>query len=283
VCEQVVEAAQYFKPSTRSSAGAKLVLGQPIGTYRDHYYYTCPRGHAAVEPFVRPAASVIDWSNLGRRIGDRKRPLAASTMARIRAGLAKYPTGRTVVTVNHAGHDGRAFPVDAAPLPTRSTKVGEGILVPTGGTWNTSATSTSEPMRTRLANPKGFEALVTEPFVVEYRNHADAAPVTAPLATVTAGGNHHGLVIPYRNANPRPADQPLHTLATRDSAAIVRPAVEIEDCYFRMLGPREQLGAQRFPGTYVVHGNQGEQTAQAGNAVSVNAARFIGTRLAAVL
>lgn len=278
VCEADVEAVQHWKPA------AKRILGQPIGKYREQYVYVCPRRHAEVEPYLRPAASVIDWSDLGQRIGDKRRPLAASTMARIRAGLAKYPVGRTVVTVNHDGHDGRAFPADAAPLPTRSTKIGEGILVPSGGTWNETATSTGEPMRTRMANPKGFEALVTaEPFIVELRNHADAAPITAPLATVTAGGNHHGLVIPYRNAAPKTTGEPLHTLATHDSAALVRPAVEVEDCYFRMLAPREQLGAQRFPGTYRVHGNKGEQTAQAGNAVSVNAARFIGERLAAVL
>lgn len=276
-CEQVIEAVQHFKP------GAKRVLDQPIGKYREQYVYVCPRRHAEVEPYVRPAASVIDWDDVGERIGDRRRPLAAATMTRIRAGLAKYPTGRTVLTVNHSGHDGRAFPADTAPFPTRSTKIGEGILVPSGGTWNTEPTTTGEPFRTRLANPKGFEALVTEPFIVEFRRNAAAAPVMAPLATVTAGGNHHGLVVPYRKGHARPADQPMHTLATRDSGALVRPAVEVEDCYFRMLAPREQLGAQRFPGDYRVHGNKGEQTAQAGNAVSVNAARFIGTRLAPVL
>ena len=177
------------------------------------------------------------------------------------------------------------------PLPSRTAKIGEGILVPSGGTWNTTSTPTSEPMRTRLANPKNFETLVTgpEPFVVEYRNHADASPVTSPLATVTAQGrhhglvvpdgafyvkhfgggarpadmckpvdqplgtittsDHHGLVVPYRNASARPADQPMHTLATRDSAALVSHAVEIEDCFMRMLAPREHLGAQRFPST----------------------------------
>ena len=120
--------------------------------------------------------------------------------------------------------------------------------MPPGGTRNHTATTTLEPMRTRLANPKGFEALITGPggpeaFVLEYRNHADMSPATDPLATVTAQGNHHALVVPYRNAKARPADQPIHTLATRDSAALVRPAVEVEDCCFRMLGPREQLGA----------------------------------------
>jgi DNA (cytosine-5)-methyltransferase 1 len=283
VCERNVAAVQHWNPPTKDARS--IVLGHRIGKYREQYHYACPRGHARVGPYVRPAATVIDWTDLGQRLGDRRKPLATSTMNRIRAGLAKYPTGRTVVTVNHGGHDGRPFPADTAPLPTRSTKVGEGILVPSGGTWNDSATSTAEPMRTRMANPKGYEALVTAPgaMIVEYRRNATMEPVTAPLATVTAGGNHHGLVVPYRNADARPADQPLHTLATRDSAALVGPAVAVEDCTFRMLTPREQLSAQVFPLDYQVHGNKGEQTAQAGNAVSVNAARFIGTRLAMVL
>jgi DNA (cytosine-5)-methyltransferase 1 len=323
VCAADVPAVQRWKPA------AKTVLGHPVGKYREQYTYTCPRQHAQVEPYVRPAASVIDWTDLGERIGDRRKPLAAKTMERIRAGLAKYPTGRTVVTVNHDGHDGRAFPADDAPLPTRSTKVGEGILVPAGGTWNHDATGTGEPMRTRLANEKGYEALVAQPasLIVEFRRNGTAEPVGAPLATVTAQGNHHGLVVPegaiyvkhyggrarpedmskpvdhplgtittsdhhalvvpYRNASARPADQPMHTLATRESAGLLSPIgplpVEVEDCTFRMLTPREHLGAQAFPADYRVHGNKGEQTAQAGNAVSVNAARFIGERLAVVL
>jgi len=283
VCEADVAALQHWKP------GAKRILDQPIGKYREQYVYICPRQHAQVEPYVRPAAAVIDWSDLGERIGERRRPLASKTMERIRTGLSRYPTGRTVITTNHDGHDGRAFPADAAPLPTRSTKVGEGILVPSGGTWNQSATSTVEPMRTRMANPKGYEALVTAPdaMIVEFRRNGTAEPVDHPMATVTAQGNHHGLVVPYRNGCARPADQPLHTLATHDSAGLLGPAgpvpAQVEECTFRMLTPREQLGAQAFPAEYRVHGNKGQQTAQAGNAVSVNAARFIGNRLAPVL
>ena len=50
-----------------------------------------------------------------------------------------------------------------------------------------------------------------------------------------------------------------------------------------MISPRERISAQRFPGTYVVLGTQAEQAIQAGNAVSVNVARWIGERIAAVL
>ena len=50
-----------------------------------------------------------------------------------------------------------------------------------------------------------------------------------------------------------------------------------------MLKPREHLNAQRFPDHYDVKGNQGEQTMQAGNAVSANVPQWLGKRVAEVL
>ena len=50
-----------------------------------------------------------------------------------------------------------------------------------------------------------------------------------------------------------------------------------------MLKPREHLRAQRFPDHYIVTGNHGEQTMQAGNAVSANVAHWLGRVIAAVL
>jgi len=57
----------------------------------------------------------------------------------------------------------------------------------------------------------------------------------------------------------------------------------LEDCHYRMIQPREQLYAQRFPTDYVVLGGRAEQTMQAGNAVSCNVAQWVGERVAAVL
>jgi len=143
-------------------------------------------------------------------------------------------------------------------------------------------------MRTRLANPKGFEALVTPPpaddsFIVTLRRHSAARPVTEPVDTVTGQGRHHWLVVPYRNAAVKPVTDPLHTLGTVDSAALLGPAPALEDCHYRMIQPREQLLAQRFPADYIVTGNRGEQTMQAGNAVSVNAAQWLGERVMTAL
>lgn len=269
--------------------------GRRIGKYKQQYDYRCPNAacrHALVEPYVRPAASIIDWSDLGTRIGDRpkvgKRPLAANTVKRIRAGLKLLGQQRMVLTVNHGGHDGRAFPADAAPLAARTVKIGDAVLVPAGGTWNTTSTTTAEPMRTRLANPKGFEALVTPPqaddsFIVTLRRNSTARPVSQPVDTVTGQGRHHWLVVPYRNSATRTTGEPLHTLGTKDSAALLEPAPALEECHYRMIQPREQLLAQRFPEDYIVHGNKGEQTMQAGNAVSCNVAQWVGQRVKAVL
>ncbi|MFE1824350.1 DNA cytosine methyltransferase [Streptomyces anulatus] len=285
-CDEDVEAVQAWRN------------GRTVGKYRQQYDYRCPNtrcGKRVVEPYVRPAADAIDWTNLGKRIGDRTRPLAANTIARIGKGLAQYPQRASLLTLNHSGHDGRAIAPEQGPLPARTRKVGEGLLipdrhgmlVPAGGTWNNTTTDLHEPMRTRTT--RDTEALVTMPYVVTMRRNGRVDTVDRPLATVTAAGRHHGLVIPYRKGSAKPTTEPLLTLATRDSAGVLTPAepleevLNIEDCHFRMLQPIEQLAAQRFPADYIMRGNKTEQTMQAGNAVSCNVAQWIGSRVAAVL
>jgi DNA (cytosine-5)-methyltransferase 1 len=249
--------------------------------------------------------------------------------------------------VNSNHDDDRVYPAGAVPLPTRTSKIGDGLLVPSGGSWNDTAYPVDQPMRTRTQRES--EALLTAPFLVPLRsgrervidpqsgplatvaadgsNHMMVSPfidvhrangdvhgVDQPMQAVTAGGYHHGLtvppgafvvknytprgnerqmckdaateplgavtvrdhhalVIPYRRTNrPTSAAGPMHTLSTRDSAGVLRPAIDPMDCYYRMLQPREQLRSQRFPDSYVVKGNKGEQTKQAGAAVSANVA-----------
>lgn len=77
---------------------------------------------------------------------------------------------------------------------------------------------------------------------------------------------------------------PLSTIATHDQHGVLNVStVKIEDCYFRMLSPREAANAQRFRRNYVIFGNQGEQQMQAGNAVPVNVAQWLGTQTAKVM
>jgi DNA (cytosine-5)-methyltransferase 1 len=286
----------------------------PIGCYREQYVYTCPntaRRHErpVVEPFVLPAASAIFWDDLGPRIGDRKptktKPegLAPATMRKIRAGIALINDGPTVVQVNHTGHDGRHYSAWDSALAARTSKGGDGLacppmLVQVGGN-RRNPHPVDVPMATRMT--RETDALVTPAYIVELRGGgSEVRPVDHPLATVSAQGNHHGLVvpddriawgdrhglvIPYRNGAPKTTATPLHTVATVESAALVRPEreVDIREFRLRMLKAREHLRAQRFPDSYIVTGTSTEQTMQAGNAVSSNVAHWIGRKVAAVL
>jgi DNA (cytosine-5)-methyltransferase 1 len=390
-CEQVVESFQAWK-----KPGARK-----IGKYGRQYVYACPNtacAHAQAEPFVLPAAAAIDWSDLGTRIGDRKRPLAANTLKRVKAGLEMFAQPVTVaVGGNSYERPGsgyvRAWPACDAPMSTRNCTgeqglatpapfltllrsgrvrntdpAGEplaammtsgsnhGLVLPVGGAnHDQPAAGTGEPLRTRVT--RDTDALVTPPFITELRKNQTArgadeplstvatsgwhhaltvppfitmlrGPQNAPtgiddaLATVTTGRNHgltvpesfllknyggyltpegnvsrvdepvsavtandhHALVVPYRRGRATTTGEPLHTLATRESAALVHPDdPDVTECRFRMLKPREHLRAQRFPDSYIVMGNQGEQTMQAGNAVSANVANWLGRAVAAVL
>lgn len=90
------------------------------------------------------------------------------------------------------------------------------------------------------------------PHLVTYRRNAKARRADQhPLATITAGGNHHGIAT-LTDDGPR----------------------------FRMLNNRECARGQGFPDTYQFVGTTAEVKKQIGNAVPVGVARWIGERVA---
>lgn len=231
--------------------------------------------------------------------------------ARMCKGVGDEPLG-TVTTVDHHGivsppeaafrvainHDNLRVHDLKEPLSACTTKQGDAVIfppmsVPVGGTWAEDPIDlTAGPGRTVMANEKGCEALVVPPgaFIDVQRNHGEALPIEGPVATVTTA-RHNALVIPYySNGIASTTGDPLGTVSTHDRYAMVTPeqlAAQADgdalDAYYRMLLPRESLRAQTFPDDYLVLGGSGEQTMQAGNAVSANVAQWIGERVAAVL
>ncbi len=209
-CELDVRATQVFKRAER------------WGRYRSQYVYRCPtqRCHVTVEPYADPAAKAIDWTLAGQRIGDRVKPLSDKTVARIRAGLERYAQPLTFEargnTFVRTGADGRpryarAWPVDA-PTATLHTTESRALVVPSGGTWNETATSVDEPLRTRTS--RECDGLVVP---VEGREGKEARPTGEPLRTQTAR-LESALVVPYYGSTERAqsADEPLPTQPTRD-------------------------------------------------------------------
>jgi DNA (cytosine-5)-methyltransferase 1 len=239
-CEQTGRAVQAWKRPERQH-----------GRYRSQYVWQCgtTRCHAEVFPGVLPAAVAIDWTLLGERIGDRAKPLAPKTVARIEAGLRRYarPIHLEAAGNTFERRPGvRSWPVDE-PFKTVHTTASKGIacppmVVPAGGTWNDSAASVEEPFRTRTTRDtealgvpvEGREGIAARPadgplrtqtarlqdaLVVPLRNNGNAKPAEeAPLDTVAAAGNHHALVM--RNMTARgdqgqmssPVDEPFRTM-----------------------------------------------------------------------
>ena len=100
--------------------------------------------------------------------------------------------------------------------------------------------------------------------VLEYRNHCDAASGLEPFSTISAQGNHHGVVFAPPGYRP---GEPL----------------TIHDLTYRIISGREQAAAQRFPANYILEGTGADITRQAGNAVPPNFACWVGRQLAHVL
>lgn len=293
-----------------------------VGRYRrdpgssyGQYWYTCPTPtcHGArVEPYVRPAAGAIDWSDLGTTIGSRplsgpgKRPVE-STIARVKAGVRKFarPFVATAAgnTFERPGYL-RAWPADTTPLGTQQCTGTDAVVFPP---FMANINHDDErhlpigegPLPGRTT--KIGDALVCPPFMTVLRTNCDAERLNGPMSTVTTGYHQYltvppdAMVVPYYSKGvARGSGEPFDAMTTHDRFALIQPGPDgwlsdvdlddlVERCHFRMLKPRESLRAQRFPDTYLVTGGLGEQTMQAGNAVSANAAQFLGARVAAAL
>lgn len=295
-CDVDVRAIQAWKP------------GRTVGRYRQQYVYRCPNvacRNQIVEPYALPAAAVIDWTELGHRIGDRDKPLSDKTMARIEAGLRKFAHAPQIITAGGSWND--ETHLTDVPFRTLTTSEANALLVPMEGREGKHAALAGLPMRTQTARHEtalvvpyygtGVARSAGQPmptmttvdtaglaFIAEMRGGGSTARhVAAPLATVTAGGRHHMLVRHNSSKGDggemcTPVTEPARTLTTRGHQSLVSwpgetPAVE--DCTFRMLSIPEIQGAMAFHSEYVITGNKREQVRQLGNGVTPPAAEFL--------
>lgn len=253
-CEQVVESQQVWKNN------------RTVGKYRSQYIYLHGECGTAVEPGYLPAAAAIDWSMSGKRIGDRTKPLADKTRRRIAAGIAKYWSpfhmehGGNRYDAADPKHKQfgepnayyRAWSTHDV-LRTLQTMESKALVVPLEGRAGDRISSTGEVLRTQTARHQ--DAFVTRaewggqtykatephptlttydtasviepPFIAELRGGGSKArPTSHPMSTVTASGNHHGLVVPAGgtwNDDARSTDDPHRTVTTRETSALVMP------------------------------------------------------------
>lgn len=218
-CDEVVAAMQSWKNPNK-----------PHGRYRQQYVYRCPKKtcrYAIVEPAWLPAATAIDWSITGQRIGDRVKPLADKTMARIRAGIERYWRPFTMEAAGNTFERRpgvRTWPIDDV-LRTLHTTASKALLIPAEGRDGKEPRSAVMPLRTQTTRNETGVAFA--PFIAELRGGgSDARPASHPMSTVTASGNHHGLVVPYYGASEyaKTTEDAIGTLTTRDRYGLVVPS-----------------------------------------------------------
>jgi len=217
-CEKDVHSVQTWKDSTKRA-----------GKYNKQYVYCCPNDGQRVEPYYHAAFNVIDWSNIGTRIGDRKYPLSENTVRRINYGLNKY--GKEPMMV-HNFTPGYCSPV-AKSTGTITTSDQHALLTPfivndqhsTGidcrvkntkeylGTLTTAhhfklvtppmilqnehskqegyVRKATDPVQTQATRQS--MSLVTPPFIVELKKSSNTRPVTSPLSCATTVP-YHGII-----------------------------------------------------------------------------------------
>jgi DNA (cytosine-5)-methyltransferase 1 len=285
-------------------------LGELIGDRNEPLKpNTVRRIQAGLDEFAQPVVATVA-GNTFERAGYRRVWPAFDNPLNTRSCTGTDALAVPPFMGNSNHDDDRLYRAGDQPLPARTTKIGDWVVnppmvLPVGGpNHDTPARSAFEPLTTRLANVGGTDSVVTpEAFMTVLRNHATVTRVSDPMATIAASGNHHYLTVPpgaeftslvlpyYSKAKARTSGEPFDTVTTRDTFALVNGrTVDINKCRYRMVKPWESLISQTFPGgpagypgQYRMTGNQGEQTMQAGNAVSCNVAHWLGTRVARVL
>jgi DNA (cytosine-5)-methyltransferase 1 len=131
-------------------------------------------------------------------------------------------------------------------------------------------------------------------------------PLSDPLRTVTATGNHHGLLFSgwfkqngsaADDTSAHPVTEPLGTLTARDTTAVLTAEwhelladLKLEDCYFRMMASHEigrgcgfDVDFADYKGSFVVWGSARDQVDGYGNAVTPQVGQWIADRLRSAL
>lgn len=280
-CHRDVQAIQTWKDPRKK-----------YGKYRQQYVYCCPTCTSQVEPYYYAAFNIIDWTNPGERIGDRKKPLVDKTIKRVQYGIDKY-TGSSVPNFFLQVTNGR----EDQPLVRH---VSENMYTQT--TFNThmvvnppfiikmehgseETVSSVFPIPTQTTT-QGMAVTFTPAFLVEAHSKGNTREITDTVNTITAGGVKTGLVTTgswnaflssyYGGIQSAHITEPMDALTTKERHFLVQyDKPDVDDCYYRMLTPEECKLGMAFDADYIVTGNQKEKVKQCGNAVTPPPAEFI--------
>lgn len=218
-------AADYGAPTTRKRWYAIFRRdGKPIVWPEPTY---SKGGRNGLKPWV-PVSTVLDFSNIGKSIFGRKKPLAEKTMNRIARGLDKFVFKNPepfIVQVNHGGDNFRGQDIHT-PMPTLTAKHGFGMVTPyimkigqTGFSLDRNR-GVLEPVSTIVTKQ---EHCLISPMLIQYhsetaKNEVRGQSVSEPVMTLDTS-NRYGLVMSYltkfyKTGTGQGMNEPLHTITT---------------------------------------------------------------------
>ncbi len=274
-CEKDQQAVQSWKNPLR-----------PYGKYgrSGQYVYRCPVCASEVVPSYYAAASAIDWNLPVQRIKDRRKPLKPTTLRRIAAGLQRHQELRHVSA--QVAQTKQAGDLDMASRPPFLMTLSHG-----GQDEGKHLAPVERPFLTQTT--RDDMALVT-PVLLELLWEYRVKPVTHPLMTVVAEGNHHGLLYPpawllsyYQTGTVAPITEPVGTITTLERHALLTTdtsaSLAVGEYGFRMLEPHEIQAAMAFSPDYTITGSRRERVRQLGNAVTPPVMHLLMERCLAAL
>ena len=220
------------------------------------------------EPRWKACGDYIDWSDLGRSIFDRPKPLADATMKRIANGVRKYVIENPYPYIVKS-KEAVAFLIQYHG----ETKEGDsrGQLL-------------TDPIKT--IDTSNRYGLVTA-FITKFYKSGIGQGCEEPLHTITTSPGHFGLISAFlikyygSGGSCQGVDRPLDTITTKDRFGLVNVVLEIEgeqyilkDIFLRMLKPEELKLMQGFPKDYIINRDYNwksypiaKQVARIGNSV----------------
>lgn len=257
-------AADYGAPTTRKRWYAIFrrdgkQIRWPEATYSKH-------GNGLTQKWLQ-CGDYIDWSDLGKSIFNREKPLADATMKRIANGYRKYVVDNPKPYIVK-DENAYAYIIQYHGEQKEGDARGQQL---------------DEPIKT--IDTSNRYGLVTA-FVTKFYKTGVGQSCEEPLHTITTSQGHFGvisafLVKYYSTFSGNECDKPIGTITTHDRFGLVNVVTEIngeqyilKDIFLRMLKPEELKNMQGFPKDYIIdHDICGkpypakEQVARIGNSV----------------
>lgn len=278
-CDRIVEAVWSWRTGVPPTGSVR---------YGKQYEYRCPSCRRPVVPPMTPSLAALDLTNLGTRIGDRKKPLAAATMARAERCRQRFADFPAVLMPAKAVHGSERHPWQ--PMATQTSQQETAVLstgavlVAAGNTYERPGSdcrsrALDQPLWSQTAT--NTTGLVTPPVALAVDNYqggprgaGDPLPTqggSETLAVVSSG------VIPYRrNTVPAVHAEAMPTVTADQipglltAAGTIKNNGAIDEAQYRAHPVSDPLGtvvgsaasqALLFSGWYKQNGSRGDETA----------------------